>query len=214
MTSFTRGEASISLLLAPQFSRTLVKVIVITVMLLGAVAVYAIRQGDMPHLVGAILGGSAAAVATGLGTLPVLLSWQPTKRVHDAMLGFGAGVMLAACAFSLIVPGLDAAAAMGWSRGVSSAMIGTGILAGAFVLLLIDHMLPHEHFIKGVEGSRLRQLKRVWLFVIAIALHNLPEGLAIGVAFAGPDISSGWALATGIAIQDIPEGLVVALALR
>src|SRR5690606_14121399 len=68
-------------------------------------------------------------------------------------------------------------------------------------------MLPHEHFIKGVEGSRSRQLKRVWLFVIAIALHNVPEGLAIGVAFAGAGTHAASALALGISIQDIPEGL-------
>src|SRR5690606_18403384 len=70
------------------------------------------------------------------------------------------------------------------------------------------------HFVKGVEGSKLRQLKRVWLFVIAIALHNVPEGLAIGVAFAGPHIEAARALAIGISLQDIPEGLVVALAMR
>lgn len=197
-----------------QFSKWLMVAIAAGVLLILGVGIYAAVQGDMPALSGAILGGSAAAIATGAGTLPVLLAWQPPQRVHDAMLGFGAGVMLAACAFSLIVPGLEAAEALGAGMWGASATVATGILLGAACLLLVDRLLPHEHFIKGVEGSRSRLLKRVWLFVIAIALHNVPEGLAIGVSFAGGDIEAARALAIGIALQDIPEGLVVALAMR
>lgn len=198
----------------PQLSQRLFLTIALITSVLVATAIYAAMQGDMPALSGAVLGGGAAALATGLGTLPVLFSWNPSQRMHDAMLGFGAGVMLAACAFSLIIPGLDAATSLGAGKWAASSTIGAGILIGAAALLLIDRMLPHEHFIKGVEGSRSLQIKRVWLFVIAIALHNLPEGLAIGVAFAGPDAASARALAAGIAMQDIPEGLVVALAMR
>ena len=77
----------------------------------------------------------------------------------------------------------------------------------------MDRLLPHEHFIKGREGIEAHRLRRTWLFVFAITLHNLPEGLAIGVGYAGNDPVRGTALATGIAIQDIPEGLVVAVAL-
>ena len=197
-----------------QFSKWLVVAIAVGVLLILGGGVYAAIQGDMPALSGAILGGSAAATATAVGTLPVLLAWQPPQRVHDAMLGFGAGVMLAACAFSLIVPGLEAATALGAGSWGASGTVAAGILLGAASLLLIDRMLPHEHFIKGVEGSRSRQLKRVWLFVIAIALHNVPEGLAIGVSFAGGNIEAARALAIGISLQDIPEGLVVALAMR
>jgi len=198
----------------PLFSRWLVMAIVSGVLFILCVGVYAAAKGDMPALSAAILGGSAAAMATALGTLPVLLAWQPPQRVHDAMLGFGAGVMLAACAFSLIVPGLEAAAALGAGTWRASGTVAAGILLGAAALLLIDRMLPHEHFIKGVEGSRSRLVKRVWLFVIAIALHNVPEGLAIGVSFAGGDLDAARALAIGISLQDIPEGLVVALAMR
>ena len=200
----------------PEFSRWLVLAITLIVLFILIGGVYAAVQGDMPHLSGAILGGSAAALATGLGTLPVIFSWQPHQRIHDALLGFGAGVMLAACAFSLIVPGLEAATELGASRWGASGTIGTGILLGAAALLLIDRMPPHEHFIKGVEGSRRRQLKRVWLFVIAIALHNVPEGLAIGVAFAGPDFESagtghwdfyaGYSRRTGGGVGDAPVG--------
>jgi ZIP family zinc transporter len=82
------------------------------------------------------------------------------------------------------------------------------------LLLLVDRVVPHEHFVKGLEGPQARAMKRVWLFVLAIAVHNLPEGLAIGVAYAGTDPLGALALATGISIQDVPEGMVVALALR
>lgn len=212
--STTLQRESPSPLSHPQFSRWLVAVIAVIVLVLLASGGYVAVAGGQPEFSGALLGGCAAALATMLGTLPVLLSWQPSQRAHDAMLGFGAGVMLAACAFSLIIPALEAAGSQGTSRWAASGIVAAGLVAGAFALLIIDRMLPHEHFIKGVEGSRSRQLKRVWLFVIAIALHNVPEGLAIGVAFAGAGTHAASALALGISIQDIPEGLVVALAMR
>lgn len=212
--STTLNSESSDLLSHPQFSRWLVLGIGIIVLLILGGGVYAATQGDMPQLSAAIVAGSAAALATAIGTLPVLFAWQPPQRMHDAMLGFGAGVMLAACAFSLIVPALQAAAEQGAGSWAASGTVGAGILMGAAMLLLVDRMLPHEHFIKGLEGSRSRMIKRVWLFVIAIALHNVPEGLAIGVAFAGGDIEAAQALAIGISLQDIPEGLVVALAMR
>ena len=162
----------------------------------------------------ALLGGSMAALATALGTLPVLLSQQLSQRLQDTLLGFGAGVMLAACAFSLIVPAIASAEQQGAGAWGAGGIVGAGILLGALVLLAIDRLVPHEHFFKGHEGPQARALKRAWLFILAITLHNVPEGLAIGVAFAGPDVVGANALATGISIQDVPEGLVVALALR
>ncbi|MCW7539763.1 ZIP family metal transporter [Aquabacterium sp. A7-Y] len=168
-----------------------------------------------PRVGQAWLGGLMAAGATALGVLPVLLAQTPpAERTRDAMLGFGAGVMLAACAFSLIVPGLEAAAAQGAGSWGAALVVAAGILLGGGFVLGLDRWLPHEHFIKGREGKQAHLLKRTWLFVFAISLHNLPEGLAIGVAFAGTDPLAASALATGIAIQDVPEGLVVALALR
>jgi ZIP family zinc transporter len=92
-------------------------------------------------------------------------------------------------------------------------VVGSAILLGALALLMMDRLLPHEHFIKGREGHSAQKMRRTWLFVIAIALHNLPEGLAIGVGYAGNEGLRANALATGIAIQDVPEGLVVAVAL-
>ncbi len=163
---------------------------------------------------GALWGGSMAAVATALGTLPVFLSFSFSQRASDSMLGFGAGVMLAATSFSLIIPALASAQAQGAGQWGAGAIVAGGVLFGAAGLLLIDRIMPHEHFVKGLEGAHARKLKRVWLFVLAISLHNLPEGLAIGVGFTGPDTLAAQALAIGISIQDVPEGLVVAMALR
>ncbi len=168
-----------------------------------------------PHVRQAWWGGCVAAAATALGTAPIFVSSTTSERTRDAMLGFGAGVMLAASAFSLIVPALRSAQALGAGPWGSACTVGAGVMLGALMLLGMDRWLPHEHFIKGVEGSRerARALKRTWLFVFAICLHNVPEGLAIGVAYAGADPLAGGALATGISIQDVPEGLVIAVAL-
>lgn len=173
---------------------------------------------QQPVVLQALVGGLAAALATALGTLPVMFSQRMSERTQDTLFGFGAGVMLAACAFSLILPGMAAVRSQGMWGGsgfAAAAVIGLAILLGAAIMLGIDRMLPHEHFIKGREGMDVdtaRKLQRTWLFVFAIALHNFPEGLAIGVGYASNG-AAGNALATGIAIQDVPEGLVVAVAL-
>ncbi len=140
------------------------------------------------------------------------------------MMGFGAGVMLAASVFSLIVPALSAASAIGLDDGPRAALVGAGILLGAALLMALERWMPHVHAlapaswssdpsVTAPDGWRAERLRRVWLFVAAVALHNLPEGLAIGVAHGGTDPRGADALTTGIAIQDIPEGLVIASAL-
>lgn len=195
--------------------------IVVGVLVALSPDIYARLAANDPHMTGALLGGLVAAAATALGTIPALLTRGLSQRMNDTLMGFGAGVMLAATSFSLIMPALDIAGDQGAGPWQAGGIVGGGILAGALALLIIDRVVPHEHFIKGMEGGGARdittvqaaRLKRVWLFVIAITLHNFPEGLAIGVAFAGPDLVGARALAAGIAIQDIPEGLVIALAL-
>lgn len=169
-----------------------------------------------PVVLQALGGGMVAALATALGTVPVMLSQSMSDRTQDTMYGFGAGVMLAACAFSLILPGMEAVRQQGGPDWMAAGVLAAAILLGATVMLGMDRLLPHEHFIKGREGrdaDTARKLQRTWLFVFAIALHNLPEGLAIGVGYAGNDSLAANALAMGIAIQDVPEGLVVAVAL-
>ncbi|MEW6221172.1 MAG: ZIP family metal transporter [Thermodesulfobacteriota bacterium] len=155
----------------------------------------------------------AAGVATGVGALPVLVVRAISLRLQDTMLGFGAGVMLAATSFSLVAPGIEAASGLWGSEVLAALVVGLGILAGGVFLWLSDRFFPHEHFITGREGVAASRLRRIWLFVIAITLHNFPEGLAVGVGFGGGDLGNGLSLAVGIGLQNMPEGLAVAVAL-
>lgn len=165
-----------------------------------------------PKMMAALMGGATAAAATALGTLPVLFAQNFTKRTYDCFLGFGAGVMLGATAFSLVIPALAAAKASGAGNWEASLMAGAGIMAGAGAILLLGRAVRTEGILTSEEENK--SLRRAWLFVWAVALHNLPEGLAIGVAYAGIDVEKATSLATGVSIQDVPEGLVVALALH
>ncbi|NJL39628.1 MAG: ZIP family metal transporter [Leptolyngbyaceae cyanobacterium SL_7_1] len=155
-----------------------------------------------------------AGLGTGIGALPVLFAVDLSKPIQAILLGLGGGVMLAATSFSLIVPGTDAAIEQGATPTIAALTMGVGILLGGGFLWFAHANFPHEHFFKGKEGPSRANFQRIWLFVIAIALHNFPEGLAVGVGFGSGNIASGTALATGIGLQNIPEGLVVALALR
>ena len=168
--------------------------------------------GEMSPVLGALIGGSVAAAATAAGCLPIFAIRTIPQRVQDAMLGFGAGVMLAASAFSLALPGIEAARDAGHGTWMAGTIVSVALLMGAGLLMLLERIIPHEHFLKGPEGPSPQRLKRVWLFVFAICLHNVPEGLAIGVGFAS-STTHGITLATGISVQDLPEGLVVAVAL-
>jgi zinc transporter, ZIP family len=167
----------------------------------------------MTPVLAAGVAGAAAAAATAIGTLPALVTNRLDRRTQDTLLGFGAGIMLAASAFSLVLPGLEEARRQGAGPWLAAVVVGVSILLGAALIMLLDRALPHEHFLKGPEGRPSARIKRTWLFVFAICLHNLPEGLAIGVGYAASNVTHANALATGIAIQDLPEGLVVALAL-
>ncbi len=187
------------------------------VVLLAGVVWVAWAQGgtrlDMP--MGQALAGSAvAALATAVGALPALFVRRISDRWEAVMLGFGAGVMVAAACFSLILPGIDAGTGILGSKLAGVMTVAAGLLLGAICLLFADKLVPHEHPAAGRHGPDWMQLRRVWLMVFAIALHNFPEGMAIGVGFAGGDLSVGIPLAAAIAIQDVPEGLVVAVALR
>lgn len=150
------------------------------------------------------------ALATGAGALPVLVIRNISDALRDTLLGFGAGVMLAASFFSLLKPALDSGAQIAGSAVGGVSIAAAGVLIGAAVLMAADRFLPHEHFIKGREGLTVRNAPGLWLFVVAITLHNIPEGLAVGVAQGS---GSGTAITLGIAIQNMPEGLIVAIAL-
>lgn len=167
---------------------------------------------------GTIYLGFVASLLAGLGTaigaLPILFTARLKKQWQGILLGLGGGVMLAATTFSLIVPGTEAAIAQGYSQKTAALIISIGIILGAGLLWWIHNHFPHEHFFKGQESPITSNFQRIWLFIIAITLHNFPEGLAVGVGFGEGNISSGLPLAVGIGLQNIPEGLVVALALR
>jgi len=156
------------------------------------------------------LASLLAGLAGAVGALPVLFLKDVSRNFLNIMLGASAGVMLAATSFSLIIPGIESGEALwpGWGVYVAA----FGILLGAGVLDWTDKLLPHEHFVAGPEGPSSR-LKRIWLFVIAITIHNFPEGMAVGVGFGTGDIGGGISLAIGIGIQNMPEGLAVALSL-
>jgi ZIP family zinc transporter len=155
------------------------------------------------------LASILAGLATGLGALPVLFYRHITHKTLNTMLGGAAGVMLAATAFSLIVPGIQYGNQVwpGWGVYV----VSFGILAGAGFLVLADSWLPYEKFLE--PGETFDSLRKVWLFIAAVTLHNLPEGGAVGVSFGAGDWHNGVALATAVALQNIPEGLAVAMPL-
>ncbi len=157
-----------------------------------------------------IIASSAAGLATGVGALPALFFKNVPDKVLNTMLGGAAGVMLAATSFSLIVPGIEAGNNLWPSYGVYVVVIG--MLAGAVFLDRADKWLPHEHFHLGHEGPESK-MRRIWLFIIAITIHNFPEGLAVGVGFGTGDVGAGTSLAIGIGLQNMPEGLAVAMPL-
>ncbi len=154
----------------------------------------------------------AGAVATALGGALALLVPTLTEKRRAALTGFSAGVMLGASFLALLLPAI----AIEVSRG--SALKGlvlpmSGLAAGALAIALLDRFAPHEHFLGGREGPASPTLARTWLFVIAIALHNLPEGLAVGVGVASGDPSLALGVTLSIGLQNVPEGLIVAVAL-
>ncbi len=157
-----------------------------------------------------IVASTLAGLASGVGALPALIFKKVPDKVLNTMLGGAAGVMLAATSFSLIVPGIENGDKL-WP-GYGAFIVVVGMLFGAVVLDRVDKWLPHEHFFIGREGPDSK-LKKIWLFIIAITIHNFPEGLAVGVGFGGGDVGAGTSLAIGIGLQNLPEGLAVALPL-
>ncbi len=150
-------------------------------------------------------------LATGLGAIPIFFAKDISKKAINILLGFAAGVMLAATFFSLLVPSIEMG--HGGVRGIL--VTSVGIFAGCVVLDLIDRFMPHEHLIThDVEGKNTARLRKIWLFIIAITIHNFPEGLATGVATLPDNPGNGLAIAIAIALQNMPEGLAVAVALK
>ena len=143
--------------------------------------------------------------ATVIGALIGFLFRGLSHKFSDIILSFAAGVMLAAAVLGLILPSTQ----MGGKYGLIVTV--AGIFAGALCLNLIDKLVPHLHRIVGndIESHSNTKLSKILLFVIAIAIHNLPEGIAAGVGFGSENISHALTIAGGIALQNIPEGMVI-----
>ena len=142
--------------------------------------------------------------ATIVGVFMGFLFQKIPHKFNDAILGFAAGIMLAAAVLGLIIPSLESGNV--W-------ITAFGILIGAIFLNFTDKLTPHLHRITGIEQEEHSEaqntLNKIMLFVIAIAIHNLPEGIAAGVGFGSDDIGNAVTVAMGIALQNIPEGMVI-----
>jgi ZIP family zinc transporter len=156
------------------------------------------------------LASILAGLATGVGALPALFLKEISPRLFSSMLGAAAGVMLAATAFSLLVPGIDFGNLI-WP-GKAVWVVSAGMLVGALFLHFADKNLPHLHM-ESVADSSLDSLQKISLFIVAITIHNFPEGMSVGVSFGGGDVKNGLVLTLAIALQNLPEGLAVALPL-
>ncbi len=156
------------------------------------------------------LASVLAGLATGLGALPALFFKDISDRLFNGMLGLAAGVMLAATAFALVVPGTEFGNELSPGNGIW--MVAIGMIVGAVFLHFADEKLPHLHF-DSLSEDIAETMQKLSLFIIAITIHNFPEGMSVGVSFGSGDINNGIVLATAIGLQNIPEGLAVALPL-
>ena len=144
--------------------------------------------------------------ATIVGSLIGFLVKSISHKFNDVVLSFAAGVMLCAAIFGLIIPSID------FSERFAIPVTVVGIFCGALILNVIDKVTPHLHKLSGVDyeehSEKNEQINKVLLFVMAIAIHNLPEGLAAGVGFGTGNTKQALTIALGIALQNIPEGMV------
>ena len=154
-----------------------------------------------------ILTALGVGGATVFGTLLGFVFKKASHRFSDIVLAFAAGVMLAAAVLGLILPSLD----YGGDWGLVTTIVG--IFAGAVCVNFFDRLVPHLHRLSGADQEshpeQTAQLNKVLLFVTAIAIHNLPEGIAAGVGFGTGDNAEALTIAAGIALQNIPEGMVI-----
>ncbi|MDD5454963.1 MAG: ZIP family metal transporter [Candidatus Ratteibacteria bacterium] len=179
-----------------------------------------LAQFNVIHIVQALIAGIFTWLMTALGASAIFLTKDINRKFLDVMLGFAAGVMAAAIYWSMLAPAMEIAIKRNITPWIPVAI---GFLAGGIFLRILDRILPHlqlENPIEKAEGLKT-SWQRTTLLILAMALHNLPEGLALGVAFgaivAGDSSSTlpaAIALTIGIGIQDIPEGMAIAMPLR
>ncbi len=152
------------------------------------------------------ISAAGLALATIVGSLLGFAIKELPHKWNDAVLGFCAGVMLAAATIGLILPAAETAGMERWW------LVLIGVVLGMLFLNILDLVTPHLHKITGLEQEKHlnnSSLNKILLFVMAIALHKLPEGMAAGVGFNSEDPTGAWSVTIGIAVQNIPEGMVV-----
>lgn len=156
-------------------------------------------------------------IGTTLGAACVLfLKRNINYTIQRALTGFAAGVMVAASVWSLLIPSIEKSSAMGKLSFIPASV---GFLFGIFFLLILDKIIPHLHMNSDKPEGKKSSLKKTTMLVLAVTLHNIPEGMAVGVVYAGLshyDISltSALALSIGIAIQNFPEGAIISMPLK
>lgn len=152
-----------------------------------------------------LLSAAALCLASVIGSLLGFFIKNLSHKWNDTIMGYCAGIMLAAATVGLIVPAFQPTESVDWW------FVVVGVMAGAAFLNVIDWFIPHLHTFTGLDTEEHRNnhtLNRVLLFVLAIAIHKLPEGMAAGVSMTG-ETSGGWAVTLGIALHNIPEGMVI-----
>ncbi|MGN0913842.1 MAG: ZIP family metal transporter [Alphaproteobacteria bacterium] len=163
-----------------------------------------------------IIQGTLAALFTslfaGLGGFLVFFKKNYSKSNINFLLNAAAGIMLASSFFTLLVPAAGTVVSMPMGKYWGALLLVVSVLAGVGIVWILHAVLPHEHEISGHHGLQM-DLRSSWLFVIAIAIHKFPEGLAVGVAYAGERLYNPESLAIGIGLQNIPEGLMVSVTL-
>ncbi|MGB9677073.1 MAG: ZIP family metal transporter [Candidatus Ratteibacteria bacterium] len=174
---------------------------------------------NLNPIIQSLFGGLFTWFLTLIGASVVFLNRKPNRKFFDSMLGFAGGIMLAASFFSLILPSIEYSKNLNIPQLVP---VSFGFLSGSFFLLLLDKLIPHLHLnftISEREGIK-KELPVYFLFVLAIVIHNIPEGLSVGVSFGSlkylknyEAFASSISLAFGIGIQNFPEGLAVSLPL-
>jgi len=166
-----------------------------------------------------LTGLSIPFIGTTLGSAMVFfIRDKVNPKVEKILLGFAAGVMIAASVWSLLIPAIDMSIASGAIAWVPAAV---GFLVGALFLLALDHLIPHLHLNSNQPEGPHTKLKKNTMLMLAVTLHNIPEGMAVGVVFAGLiaknnliSASGALALALGIAIQNFPEGAIISMPLK
>jgi ZIP family zinc transporter len=169
-----------------------------------------LKKGIKPYMfTNVLLTGVGVGMSTFIGSLLSFPIKKITHKMNDIILSFAAGIMLAATVFSLIIPSMEQP---------NSTLFATiaGIAAGAFFITILDKAVPHIHnYIEPslADTGNRESLDKVILFLLAIAIHNFPEGLAVGVSFTGDNIGNALSIAIGISLQNIPEGMITIIPL-